>query len=187
MPSEDVPAGAGPHQAETGACRGQSRAAIAGLLLLAAALAACSCGDSRESPEKGDVTLVMGGVTVNLELALTDATRARGLMYRKELAENSGMFFVYEEPQFLSFWMKNTWIPLSIAFLRDDGTIINIEKMRPHLSTVSYKSEELSRYALEMNAGWFERHDLAPGDRIDINPVLPVIKERMPGGDKEDG
>jgi uncharacterized membrane protein (UPF0127 family) len=91
--------------------------------------------------------------------------RSHGLMWRREMAANEGMLFVFEQPAQQCFWMRNTLIPLSIAFLRDDGTIVNVAEMKPQ-TIDSHCSAAPVRYALEMNAGWFSRKGLRPGDRL---------------------
>ena len=111
----------------------------------------------------------MGGVEVMLEVAADEASRARGLMNRKKLDRDRGMIFIYPEDRVMKFWMKDTYIPLSIAFLKADGTVVNIEKMRPLVKDPPYISRGLCRYAVEMNQGWFEEHGIREGDRI----VLP--------------
>lgn len=111
------------------------------------------------------VSLKAGGRTVRAEVAATDAERERGLMYRKSLPENSGMLFVFDRPARSCMWMKNTAIPLSVAFIDYDGNIVNIEEMKP-FTTESHCSAGWIRYALEMNAGWFGKNGLKPGSQI---------------------
>ena len=114
---------------------------------------------------------------VEIEVAIGSNEQQQGLMYRESMPENHGMLFVYTKPRYMSFWMKNTKIPLSIAFIREDGVISNIEKMEPFSGplnpTVYYQSVNKSLYALEMNQGWFERHGLKAGDKIDL-PVEEI-------------
>ena len=102
---------------------------------------------------------------IHAEVAATDAQREQGLMHRKSLPENNGMLFVFDRPARSCMWMKNTLIPLSVAFIDYDGTIVNIEEMAP-LTTDSHCSAGWIRYALEMNAGWFRKNGLKPGSRI---------------------
>ncbi len=115
------------------------------------------------------ISLNAGMHLISAEVARTPEQRAIGLMNRRSLPPNAGMLFVFEQPEPLCFWMKNTLIPLSIAFLRDDGTILNIAEMKPH-SLESHCSERPARYALEMNEGWFSKRGLKPGDRIGGEP-----------------
>ncbi len=110
-----------------------------------------------------------GEVRVRVEIADDDFERARGLMYRTALAENRGMLFVFEAEQKLSFWMKNTLIPLSIAFMDDEGRIVDIQDMEPlDDDPPSYVSAEPARYALEVNQGFFEERGVEVGDRAEL-------------------
>jgi uncharacterized membrane protein (UPF0127 family) len=101
------------------------------------------------------------------ELARSPEEQAAGLMFRKTLADGRGMLFVYEEDRRLSFWMKNTLVPLSIAYLAADGTIREIYDMEPQ-SLKAVSSIRSVRYALEVPRGWFDRAGLAVGDRFGI-------------------
>jgi len=94
-----------------------------------------------------------------------------GLSGRDTLPENGGMLFVFPEDRQLSFWMKDTRIPLSIAFIRADGTIANIEKMSPY-SLDTHLSYGPVRYALEMNQGWFERRGIRAGAQVALPPEI---------------
>ena len=106
--------------------------------------------------------------TVKAELARTDEERSQGLMFRKKLPDGEGMLFIYERDQIMSFWMKNTFIPLSIAFIASDGRIIDIKDMFPHDES-SVLSSRSVRYALEVPQGWFSRAGVRTGDIIKIN------------------
>jgi uncharacterized membrane protein (UPF0127 family) len=102
---------------------------------------------------------------VKAEIARTQDERSRGLMFRKHVGEGEGMFFVFERDEVLSFWMKNTVIPLSLAFIASDGRIVEIRDLRPNdLNTV--KSSRSVRYALEVPQGWFSRAGVQPGDVV---------------------
>jgi len=87
-------------------------------------------------------------------------------MFRPRLAPDSGMLFVFEEDDVRRFWMKNTFIPLSIAFIDRAGVIANILEMTPHDTTTPYRSARPVRYALEMNSGWFLSRGVGPGDTV---------------------
>ncbi len=115
------------------------------------------------------MTLSVGMHRINAEVARTQEQRAIGLMHRKSMPQHAGMIFIFERPEPLCFWMKNTLLPLSIAFLQDDGTILNIEEMKPQ-TLDSHCSVRPARYALEMNAGWFVKRGLKPGDKIAGEP-----------------
>jgi uncharacterized membrane protein (UPF0127 family) len=108
-------------------------------------------------------------VRVRVEIADDDAEVARGLMYRTALAENRGMLFIFEEEQELSFWMRNTLIPLSIAFMDSEGRIVDIQDMKPlDDDPPSYVSAEPAQYALEVNQGFFEERGVEVGDRAEL-------------------
>lgn len=102
---------------------------------------------------------------IKVEIARTEAERSRGLMYRKNLSDGEGMLFIFERDDVLSFWMKNTLIPLSIAFIASDGRILEIRNMQPH-DLNSIKSSRSVRYALEVPQGWFSRAGVRVGDRL---------------------
>jgi uncharacterized membrane protein (UPF0127 family) len=107
-------------------------------------------------------------VRLQVELALSEAEQSQGLMYRESLSDGQGMLFVFGRDKLASFWMKNTVIPLSIAYINSDGTILEIHDMRPEdLSLV--RSSRSVRYALEVPQGWFDRAGIGPGDRALIN------------------
>jgi uncharacterized membrane protein (UPF0127 family) len=108
-------------------------------------------------------------VRVRVEIADDEAELARGLMYRTALAEDRGMLFVFEGEQRLSFWMKNTLIPLSIAFMDSEGRIVDIQDMRPlDDDPPSYVSAEPAQYALEVNQGFFEERGVEVGDSAEL-------------------
>jgi uncharacterized membrane protein (UPF0127 family) len=102
---------------------------------------------------------------IRAEVAANYETRARGLMYRKELAPNAGMLFVFMEPSVQCFWMRNTLIPLSIAFMTDDGTITSIADMTPMTENTHCSSVPV-RLALEMEQGWFAKRGITAGKKI---------------------
>lgn len=99
---------------------------------------------------------------IHAELADTVPARMQGLMYRTALAPNSGMLFVYERPAMECMWMKNTLIPLSVAFFDESGRLINVEQMRAQTED-SHCAARPASYALEMERGWFARNGIRPG------------------------
>ncbi len=105
-------------------------------------------------------------------MAATDATRATGLMFRKDMPQAEGMLFVFEQPSAQCFWMKNTYLPLTIAFVADDGTIVNLADMKP-LTTDSHCSAKPVRYVLEMNQGWFGKKGIKAGFKLSGRPFTP--------------
>lgn len=123
-----------------------------------------SCAQSREG--NYDFELRIRDVRLSVELAVTSEQRRKGLMYRKSMPEYAGMLFVYPYEQRLRFWMRNTYIPLSIAFIDSDGVIFQIERMRP-LDETGVCSTQPARFALEVNRGWFRRNMIGLGDRIE--------------------
>jgi uncharacterized membrane protein (UPF0127 family) len=116
-------------------------------------------------PQMPAITLAAGIHLVRAEVANSFDTRARGLMFRDRLAPNQGMLFVFEETGRHCMWMKNTLIPLSVAFIQADGTIANIADMKPHDET-SHCAVRPVPYALEMDRGWFAARGLKAGSRI---------------------
>lgn len=113
-----------------------------------------------------------GAIGIQAEIARNDRERAQGLMKRKSLDDGAGMLFVFDRDEIVSFWMKDTLIPLSIAFIAYDGRIMEIRDMEPQNLT-PVRSRRLARYALEVPQGWFSRVGLAPGDRLDLTPLQP--------------
>lgn len=124
--------------------------------------------------EKGlpTVTTVIGDTEVTLEVAAEPEDLRQGLMYRDSLARNSGMLFVFPHEGVYSFWMKNTRIPLSIAFINSSGEIVGIEEMQPYDVSSVHMPYIPYRYAVEMDSGWFATHGVEVGDKIMI-PQLP--------------
>lgn len=112
-----------------------------------------------------EIALNAGLYVIRAEVAATPTSRARGLMYRKALPANHGMLFIFDHVGEQCFWMKNTLIPLSIAFLDERGVIMNIMDMQPH-SEDNHCSAHPVRYALEMNQGWFASKNIRPGFKI---------------------
>ncbi|MCD6121728.1 MAG: DUF192 domain-containing protein [Spirochaetales bacterium] len=139
----------------------RSRIFIAAQLILFIFLSSCTSGLEK-------ITVKINGVPLTVEVAKTNAEREKGLMYRKKLAPETGMLFVFNKDQHLSFWMKNTLIPLSIAFLSKEGKILEIEDMKPHSERI-IRSKYSSRFALEVNRGEFRKIGAHVGDYV----VLP--------------
>ncbi|MDD5557619.1 MAG: DUF192 domain-containing protein [bacterium] len=139
---------------------------MAALAPIAAALLSCS-GDPSPLPLER-ATLTAGGKAARVEVARRPHEQARGLMFRRRLGEDEGMLFVYDSPQTLCFWMKNTRLPLDIAFMDAGGRITQVERMRPHDAGTRHCSETPAQFALEMNRGWFERNGVGVGDRVEL-------------------
>jgi uncharacterized membrane protein (UPF0127 family) len=133
----------------------------------------CIAGMARaQMPE---VALSVNGHKLTAEVASTEATRTEGLMHRRILPADRGMLFVFPEASRHAMWMMNTYIPLSVAFLDEGGTIINIEDMKPHTRD-SHPSAKPAKYALEMNLGWFARRGIKPGAKIKGLEQAPPAK-----------
>ncbi len=115
------------------------------------------------------VTLSAGMHLIQAQVAATPEQRAIGLMFRKEMPTGEGMLFVFERPEAQCFWMQNTWLPLTAAFIADDGTIVNLADMQPQ-TTKSHCSTRPVRFVLEMNRGWFAKRGLKAGSRLSGPP-----------------
>jgi uncharacterized protein len=115
------------------------------------------------------VKLSAGMYQIDAQVAQTIDQRMIGLMFRKEMPQHEGMLFVFEQPSQQCFWMKNTLLPLSAAFIDDDGTVVNVEDMKPQ-TLDSHCSAKPVRYVLEMNQGWFAKKGIKPGTRLNGEP-----------------
>ena len=111
------------------------------------------------------VQLQAGMHNIRAQVASTVDQRATGLMHRREMPPHEGMLFVFEQASVQCFWMKNTLLPLSIAFLADDGTVVNVRDMQPQ-SLDSHCSDKPVRYVLEMNKGWFDKRGVKSGFKL---------------------
>ncbi len=148
-----------------------SRPAFPGRFLrtaIATALAMLAMSVAAQSSPQLQLTrakLTAGMHVLDVQLAQTAEQRQIGLMWRKEMPQHEGMLFVFEQPATQCFWMRNTLIPLSAAFLADDGSIVNIADMKPQ-SDDSHCSEKPVRFVLEMNQGWFAKRQLKAGYKL---------------------
>jgi len=140
-----------------------------GVLACMVAVGTARCGSGTALPT---TTLSVGGQALTVEIADEEAERARGLMHRDTLAADQGMVFVYPDKALRRFWMKDTRVPLSIAFVDDDGTIKKIADMHPR-STARTSSVYPVRYAIEVNQGWFAAHGVAEGAKVEGLPSGP--------------
>jgi len=111
------------------------------------------------------ITLGAGMHNIRAEVATTPEQHQIGLMFRTAMGPNEGMLFIFDRPAQQCFWMKNTLIPLSVAFISDDGTVVNIEEMAPQ-TLESHCSVRPVRHVLEMNTGWFAKRGIKPGARL---------------------
>jgi uncharacterized protein len=141
----------------------------AGLAL--AALLAAMAAWAQPQPKLPMVELSAGIHLIRAEVADTMESRSRGLMFRQQLGPNEGMLFVFQESSPQCFWMRNTVLPLSIAFVADDGTVVNIADMKP-LDESSHCSAKPVRFALEMEQGWFRKRGIKAGVALQGNAVF---------------
>lgn len=120
----------------------------------------------------------VGGKPFKAQVAVYDDEKARGLMFRRELEEDSGMFFIYDVPVQASFWMKNTLIPLDIGFFDADGTLTEVKSMYPNnLNSVRSSRSDIV-YCLEMNAGWFKDNGVFPPAKLDMQKLKDAVEAR---------
>jgi uncharacterized protein len=153
---------ASPHSRPLARPRGaRTFPSTAAAALRAALFFSCATAQDGAAPA-ATVQLSAGIHLIHAELADTDATRMRGLMFRSSLAPNHGMLFVFAAADNQCMWMRNTLIPLSVAFLDADGTVVNIEEMQPRTDD-SHCARHPVRYALEMSGQWFAQHGVQAG------------------------
>ena len=134
-------------------------------LLVVLLLALCSAYAVAD-PALPEIVLGIKGHKLTAEVAASEPQRANGLMYRRMLPENRGMLFVFPEIAIHGMWMMNTYIPLSVAFLDQNGVIINIADMAPHTRN-SHTAARPAKYALEANLGWFRKNGIKPGAKVE--------------------
>jgi len=138
-----------------------------------AVLCLAALASAQEGPQKlAQVRLNAGIHNINAELASTPQQREIGLMFRTAMPANDGMLFAFEQPAQQCFWMRNTLIPLSVAFIGDDGSVVNIDDMKPQ-TLDSHCSAKPVRFVLEMNEGWFAKRGIKMGSRLRGGPFGP--------------
>jgi uncharacterized membrane protein (UPF0127 family) len=137
-----------------------------GLRLAASAVALAQEGAQMHLPR---VELRAGMHRIEAQVAQAPQERQTGLMHRREMPQHEGMLFVFEQPATQCFWMRNTLLPLTAAFVADDGTIVNLADMKP-LDESSHCSAKPVRYVLEMNQGWFAKRGLKAGAKLGGQP-----------------
>jgi uncharacterized membrane protein (UPF0127 family) len=136
--------------------------------LFAGLLAAMSlCASAQEGPQLNlqRIKLSVGMHQIDTQLAMKPIERQIGLMNRPSMPAHEGMLFVFEQPTKQCFWMKNTLLPLTAAFVADDGTIVNLEDMKPQTLDAHCSTKEV-RYVLEMNQGWFAKRGIKVGSKL---------------------
>lgn len=136
-------------------------------IFLSAVLAGSCVVQAQDAPQTSlqRTQLAAGMHRIDAQLAATPEQRQIGLMFRKDMPQHEGMIFVFEQAAKQCFWMKNTLLPLSAAFIEDDGTIVNIEDMKPQ-TLDSHCSAKPVRFVLEMNKGWFAKKGIKAGSKL---------------------
>jgi uncharacterized protein len=141
-------------------------------LWVGCALALPALAQNAPQPKLATTPLAAGMHVIQAELAVTPDQQQTGMMLRTEMGSNEGMLFVNDSAGVRCFWMRNTLIPLTIAFLADDGTVVNLADMQPR-SEASHCSAKPVRYALEMRQGWFAKRGIKAGAKITGAPFTP--------------
>ena len=136
-----------------------------GTVLIAQLMTTAGMAQERPQTDLRRITLTAGIHQIDAQVAATDDQRQIGLMHRTEMPYGEGMLFVFDMPSKQCFWMKNTPLPLTAAFVADDGTIVNLEDMKPQ-TTAPHCSAKPVRFVLEMNQGWFAKKGIKAGARI---------------------
>ncbi|HEY4068919.1 MAG TPA: DUF192 domain-containing protein [Burkholderiaceae bacterium] len=135
-------------------------------LALASAAAAAQTDQPQQLPT---IRLTTGMHVLQVQVAQTPQQQEIGLMFRQAMGTNEGMLFVFDAPRQQCFWMKNTILPLSVAFIADDGTVVNVDDMKPQ-TLDNHCSTKPVRYVLEMNVGWYARSGVKAGSRFGGEP-----------------
>jgi uncharacterized membrane protein (UPF0127 family) len=135
------------------------------LLLAAMFLAGAAQAQQQPQTDLPRTQLSQGLYKIEAQVAQTPRQREIGLMFRKEMPQSEGMIFVFDQPATQCFWMRNTLLPLTAAFVADDGRIVNLVDMQP-MTEQSHCSEEPVRYVLEMNQGWFAKKNIKKGAKL---------------------
>jgi len=142
---------------------------------LAAALFVAAGAAAAAEPAMRTVTVKVGAHPLKVEVAETDAQREKGLMFRKSMPKNEGMLFIFDEPAYQAMWMKNTLIPLSVAFIDREGVILNIADMEPQ-TLEGHQAAGPAVYAIETNVGWYAERHLKAGDKVTGLPKAPAAR-----------
>ena len=154
---------------------GQARRGMLSVLAIAALLAP-GWTVAQEVPQTNlqRIKLTAGMYVIDAQVALTPEQRQIGLMQRKDMPQHEGMIFIFEQASKQCFWMKNTILPLTAAFVADDGTIVNMADMKPE-ATDPHCSSKPVRYVLEMNKGWFAKKGIKPGSKL-AGPIFEALR-----------
>ncbi len=155
--------------------------------LLAAAISLCGCGKRQtQAPLEKRKTFgpehyfhfTLGDTALEAQLAIEPEEMRRGLMRRREMDWNRGMLFVYDRPRQMTFWMRNTYIPLDIGFFKPNGVLHEVYPMYPHVETPVRSRSESIQFALEMNQGWFAKNGLRPGAQLGMTGLKDALRAR---------
>jgi uncharacterized membrane protein (UPF0127 family) len=142
------------------------------LALVLAAFAFAASAQEQPQLDLPRVKLAAGMHQIDVQVAQAPEQRMIGLMFRREMPQQEGMLFVFEQPTKQCFWMRNTLLPLTAAFVADDGTIVNLADMKPQTED-SHCSAKPVRFVLEMNQGWFAKKGVKPGMKLSGPPFKP--------------
>ncbi len=142
-----------------------------------------ACGNDApkaETPKTVDdwFRIRLGAWEVQMQVAALPAETQKGLMFRKALGDNEGMIFVFSQPQQMSFWMRNTEIPLDIGYFDAEGVLREIYPMYPHDERPVYSRSGKIQFCLEVNQGWFKHTGIRPGDRLDLKGLAEALRAR---------
>ncbi len=159
----------------------QLRLRLLPLQALACVILLAACGNDAKKPETKSVDdwfpMKLGERTVRLQVALSPVEMQRGLMFRKTLGADEGMVFVFDRPQIMSFWMRNTELPLDIAYFDPNGELKEVYAAFPH-DERPVKSYDRRQIVVEMNQGWFARAGLRAGSRVDVAALVEAMRAR---------
>ena len=147
---------------------------LAALLLVSASFMMSAQAQQQPQTDLPRTQLSVGLYKIDTQIAQTPQQREIGLMFRKEMPQAEGMIFVFEQPATQCFWMRNTILPLTAAFVADDGRIVNLVDMQP-MTENSHCSAKPVRLALEMNQGWFAKRGIKPGSTLRGDPFKPAL------------
>jgi uncharacterized protein len=139
-------------------------------VLAAAVLLAAAAWHARADAPMATRLLKLGNHPLKVEVAQTEEQRSQGLMFRKKLGRDEGMLFIFEDPGYYAMWMKNTLIPLSVAFVDASGVVLNVADMEPQ-TLDSHPAQGPAVYAIETNKGWFAEHHVGAGDKVSGLPM----------------
>lgn len=147
---------------------------VIGMAFLVATFTASAQGDPQMDLQR--IKLGSGMHQIDVQLAISPEQKQIGLMWRKEMPQHEGMLFIFDMPSKQCFWMKNTLLPLTAAFVADDGTIVNLVDMKPQ-TLDSHCSDKPVRYVLEMNKGWFAKKGIKAGAKLTGAPFASLTNK----------